>query len=350
MVCSVLRRLSLFLVISALLALSPSAAWADDFKPGEAIEYKVRGAWPEKWERGVYIRALPNGTQVLIYEKPTEFFPEGFQIAFDPADIRRVGAVPAGETKPGGGVAAPRLPAPGPVPGGGAAPPPVIGPAGPGPQAQGPLPRDCPAGGLMGKEEAISFARAKIGGDPWKNPPRDENIAQIRDCIRGRGTSFTADDDFRVRMNAQSSYSSAIGWAVDSNRGPHPALRDYFGTWLLRAANRGSHSAGTDASGRPTTTTTDSQAESGQLTINADGTYVWKAFRKDPESQWLRGQWREVTPDEQNAWEGGPAIWLLKAKQGYDCMVRVGRDPAWPGWVDVGMGKARTPVEYGRRQ
>lgn len=71
--------------------------------------------------------------------------------------------------------------------------------------------------------------------------------------------------------------------------------------------------------------------------------------RRDPETQWLKGRWREVKPGEGNTWEGGPAIWLMKAKQGYDYMVRVGRDPAWPGWIDVGMGLARTPVEYGRR-
>ena len=318
----------------------PLVAAAQAYQPGDVIEYKVRGAWPVKWERGVFIRELPGGKQVLIHEKPSEFFPKGPEIAFDPLEIRRPGAPAPNPAVPG--TKAPADPV-GPLP----LPPRPREPKRGGAEAA--LPRDCPAGGLMGKEEVISFAGATIGADPWKNPPRDENLARIRDCIRTRGASFTADADFDARMSAQSSLSSHIGWAVNSNRGPHPKVEDYVGSWLLRAANRGSRSEGTDRSGRATVTTTDSQAESGQLTINADGTYVWKMGRRDPENQWLRGQWREVKPGEGNTWEGGPALWLMQAKQGFDYMVRVGRDPAWPGWIDVGMGVARTPVEYGRR-
>ncbi len=326
-----------WLALAVIGSVAAFAAQAQTFQPGETIEYLDRGSWPHKWERGVFVRELPGGKQVLIRRKPTPYFPQGSEIAYEPENLRKPDATPpagpaataqAGGAAPGdaGAKAAPAAAKPAPPPA-----PPILG------------------AGLLSKEEVIAYARAQIGADPWKNPPRDDNLAKIRDLIRARGTNFSADADFSARMNAQSSYSSHIGWAVDANRGAHPALRDYFGTWLLRAANRGSRSTGRDSSGRAVTTTTDSQAESGQLTINADGSYVWQALRGDPESKWLRGRWRVVKPEEPHTWEGGLAIWLEKAKQGHDYMVRMGRDPAWPGWIDVGAGIGRTPVEYGRR-
>jgi hypothetical protein len=121
-----------------------------------------------------------------------------------------------------------------------------------------------------------------------------------------------------------------------------------LGTFLLRTANRGSKSTTKEGS-RIIITTEDAQYESGKLTINEDGTYVWQVFRGDPPAKWLRGKWREVTADEMHKWEGGPAIWLEKAKQDEDYMVRTCRVPGWLDWIDVGMGKGRTPVEYGRR-
>jgi hypothetical protein len=336
------RLSNLSLLIAVLLMGVPAFVSAQTFKAGEVVEYKR--SWGDKWERGVFIRLTPSGKQAVIHEKPNPFFPEGSEASYDLNELRKPGAAAPAAANTGstaGGTLAPaapkgNVPAPLALPGVAAAP---VAPA-----------ASIPAGaGLLSKEEVIAYAKAKIGPDPWKNPPRDANLADIRDFIRGRGTSFTADDDFRIRMDAQSSNSSHIGWAVNENRGPHPTIKDYMGAWLLRAANRGSRSAGTDSAGRATVTTTDSQAESGQLTINADGTYVWKPFRNDPESKWLKGRWREVMPDEAHTWEGGPAIWLIQAKQGYDYMVRKERDPAWPGWINVGMGKGRTPVEYGRR-
>jgi hypothetical protein len=186
-----------------------------------------------------------------------------------------------------------------------------------------------------------------MGPNPWNNPNRDAALAQIRDLINLRGVSFVKDDDFRARMDAQGTHSTHISFAVESNYGPAPQLNSYLGTWLLRAANRGSRSVSAD--GRYVTTT-DSQAESGRLTIEANGTYVWETLRGDPPAKWLRGRWRIVAPGEANAWEGGLALWLEKAKQGYDCMVRMDRTPGWPGWINVGPGPARTPVEFGRRQ
>ena len=296
------------------------AAQAQKYQPGDVIEYKARGTYPTKWERGVFVRELPGGKQYLIREKPNQFFPQGAEIAFTPDEIR-----PPGFTQP---------PQPTPTP------------------APASVPTQQPrtttvGGGLLGKEEVIAFARQVMGPNPWNNPQREAALAQVRDLINQRGVSFVRDADFRARMDAQGTMSSHIGFAVDSNYGPAPQLNAYMGTWLLRAANRGSRSVSAD--GR-TVTTTDSQAESGRLTIEPGGAYVWEVLRGDPPAKWLRGKWRPVAPGEANVWEGGLAIWLEKAKQGYDCMVRMNRQPGWSDWIDVGMGAARTPVEYGRKK
>ncbi|MEW6306209.1 MAG: hypothetical protein AB1705_22310 [Verrucomicrobiota bacterium] len=316
-----------------------SAASAQPFKPDEVIEYKASG-FPEIWERGKIIKELPGGTQYLVRQKPTQFFPEGFERAYPLNDIRRPQtAAPATTPAPAPTAKAPTPPPPQQP---AKAAPPATTPAQPAPVA---LPT---ARGLLDKEQVITYARAAMGANPWANPNRDALLAQIREHIKQHGTRFTADDDFRARMNEQGTMSSHIGWAVDSNHGPAPKLTDYIGRYQLTAANRGSQSYERSGS-RVKVTTTDSQAKSGQLEIKADGTYVWDLKGGDPPEQWLRGKWREVRPDENQPWEAGPAIWLERAKQGYDCMVRMGRQPGWPGWIEVGMGKARSPVEYGKK-
>ena len=67
-------------------------AQAQQFKPGDAIEYLSHGSYPPKWERGVFVSELPGGKQYAIREKPTQFFPEGSQIAYGVNEVRRPGA------------------------------------------------------------------------------------------------------------------------------------------------------------------------------------------------------------------------------------------------------------------
>jgi hypothetical protein len=51
------------------------------YQPGESVEYKVRGSYPEKWDLGRIIREYPGGSQYLIREAPTPYFPEGPEAA-----------------------------------------------------------------------------------------------------------------------------------------------------------------------------------------------------------------------------------------------------------------------------
>ncbi len=337
---------SRFLVcLILLLALTPGRLVAQGFKPGEAIEYKVPGSYPEAWERGVVLREIEGGKQYIIRQKPSQFFPEGFERAMYPADLRSLKA---------GTATAPTPPVNPPTPAKTPAPPTTI-PANNPPVAMNappPAPQvaPVPAGqGLLTKAQVIGFAKQLFGeGNAFANPRREALLDQIRDLIKTRGVDFIGDNEFWDQMNKQGTYSIHIGSAVTANYGPPPKLEDYYGTFHLRVANRGSKSEKREGS-RVIVTTSDSQHESGALTINPDGTYVWKLFRDDPPAKWLKGKWRAMKPEEMHKWEGGPALWLEKAKQGEDYTMRMGRVPGWPGWIDVGMGIGRSPVEYGRK-
>jgi hypothetical protein len=292
------------------------ATHAQDFRPGDPVEYKAGYSPDAPYEPGVFVRYTPDRTQAILRQKPTQFFPQGSERAYNLNEFRR----PQQPQQP-------QMP--------------------PKPQPQQP-PQPATAAGLLTKDQVFAYAQRIIGPNPWGNPNRDAALDNIRDYIKANGTNFQTDLDFSNRMGAIGAYSVHISYAINANYGPAPTLQSYFGTWLLRAANRGSRSYST-AGGRPVVTTTDSQAESGQLTINPDGTYVWALFRNDPPAQWLRGRWRQAAPGEMHLWEGGPALWLLNAKQGADSMVRASREPGYATWIDVGTGKGRTPVEYGRR-
>ena len=316
------------LLLAALLTVCHVGLHAEPpYRQGETIEYKVRGSYPPQWASGRFIRELPGATQYLIHEAPSRFFPEGSEVAYSPTDLRR----PQSAQAP----AAPDIAAP--------APPAsniTVHTA------------HAPAGdGLLGREALLAYARGLMGEQPFADSAHRERVLlQIRDTIKARGTDFqySATDDFANRMNAQGTLSSHIGFAINSNFGPAPRLEDYFGTFHLRAASRGSQSVRQEG-GRVIVTTTDAQHESGALTIERDGTYVWATLRGSPPETWKRGRWRQAAPAEMLPWEAGPAIWLMDAKQGGDYLVRMDRQPGWRGWIEVGAGAGRTPVEYGRR-
>ena len=334
-----LRKLSLItlfraaptmLVAALLWGLGMTSAMAQaPYRAGEVVEYKVGGTYPEQWLQGRFIRELPGGSQYLIHAAPSQFFPEGPEIAYAPADLRRPGAG-VQPTTPEMVKAQPKLS-------------PTIQRGAQAIIEQGQ--------GLLGKDELLVYARQVMGDAPFADSSQREiSLNRIRDTIKVRGTNFqyASGDEFANQMSAQGTLSTHIGFAINSNHGPHPRIDDYFGTFHLRSASRGAKSAKSSGS-RLIVTTTDSQHESGSLTINPDGSYVWVYLRGDPPAKWKRGQWRAVNADEFLPWEAGPAIWLLEAKQGYDYMVRASREPGWSGWIDVGAGKGRTPVEYGRR-
>ncbi|MFO0818203.1 MAG: hypothetical protein U1A77_09700 [Pirellulales bacterium] len=312
------------------------------FRPGQVIEYKVGTAVPERWEQGRIIRPLEGGKQYLIHEKPSQFFPEGPEKAYSPSDLRAMGGTPS----------AGKRNSPTPLDAPGKSRSTSLG------NLAGSLSNSgtrvnsnlAQGGGLLSRAEVIAYAKQVFGpGDPFADSNRREmNLNQIRDYIRERGTSFLPDLDLSNELGALGAYSVHIGSAIEANYGKHPLLKDYFGSFLLRTTNRGTKNM-TREGARVVITATDAQHESGSLDIYPNGTFVWKIGRNDPENQWVRGQWRVARPDELHVWEGGPAIWLEKARQNEDYLVRKCRVPGYEGWIDVGMGKGRIAASYGRR-
>lgn len=307
------------------LALAATSGLAQDgrFTPGEAIEYKVGTATPETWERGVIIKALDGGKQYLVRQKPSEFFPEGPERAYYPADLRR--PVTGGPTaKKAAGDATP----------------------GPGAPAR-------PTGPLT-EEDVLAYARTVFGGGDRLtnegNPKRDQLAAQVRDYIKTHGVGFKAPllGPFEKKLYNQGTVSVNIRHAIQDNFGPHPKLTDYAGTFYLRKLTRGG-TLTADRDGGVTITSADPENETGRLTIGRDGTYEWVLGHGDPPARWVRGKWHEARPDETAPTEGGPVVVLEKARGGVDHTARLCRDPAFAGWLDVGEGPARGAVLYGRQ-
>jgi hypothetical protein len=315
-----------------------SAAAPAPFQPGEVIEYRVRSEYPERWAKGKFIKALPGGKQYLIHEEPCEFFPEGSEAAREIQDVRRpqpMAKPPAADPAP---TPDPARPDPGPAPAAEPKAEPMTGAA--------------DVRGTLGRDEVLAFARKAFGGqNPWKEPLRERAVAQIRDYIKAHGTNFKINavgDKFYDQLVKEGFHTVQIFNAISDNYGAHPKLENYFGTWNLRASNRGSNSV-RQVGGELKKITTDLQAESGKLTINKDGTYEWEVLRGAPGGTVLRGKWRQAKPDEMALTEGGIALWLENAKGGDEYMVRMDREPGYADWINVGAGKGRTPVEYGRR-
>lgn len=210
------------------------------------------------------------------------------------------------------------------------------------------------AKGVLSDEDVLAYGRQVFGGSNKEanqaNPVRDKLTEQIRDHIKKHGTNFKAPitGKFDVAINEQGTRSAHIIQAVNDNYGAPPQLQDYFGVFLLRTTNRGSSSVKPDATGRKWLHIIDEQHESGRLTINRDGTYEWELLRGDPPAKWVRGRWREAKPGEMIPTEGGPAIWLDHTNGGEEYMVRMDREPGYAGWINVGVGPGRRPVQYGR--
>ncbi len=296
-------------VVAALAAASPALA---QFVPDQEIEYRDGSAG---WTEGVAVRMTPNGSQVVIRQKPTTYFPEGSQRAYDVADIR------------------PRQP-----------PQPVA--AAPARAAAPPAAAVAQGTGLLNQQQILAYSRQALGPNPYANPNREAALAEIRDYIKGRGVNFRSTLDFDNQMGAIGANSVHISYAIGDNYGAAPRQQDYFGDFNLTSQNRGSSSV-QQAGGRRVIETTDSAARLGSLKINPGGTYVWNVLG---DGKTIQGTWRTVREDEKQAWEGGPAIWLLNARGGQDYQVRGDRQPGWTGWIDIGIGKGRQAVQYGQKR
>lgn len=276
-------------------------AFAQSYRPGQPIEYKAAN-WPERWARGVFVREIPGGTQVLIREEPTQFFPEGSQRAYARADVRPVAGASAAPAQARGATAQPvrprAAPAPEPRPAPGGAP--IAGTG---------------RGGPMSQQEVLAFLRERLGsGDPFANPRREAVLQALRGEILRRGVDFHnhAIGDFANQIGRYGALSN-VHFALNDNFGPPANRNELYGTWrLIQVGATTTVSRGNNLYQRQ-----EYAGLAGSLTVNAGGTYVWNS-----PSGPLRGNWRPATAAEMaQSDKGGEGVVLLNARNGADWLV-----------------------------
>ncbi|MEQ1607292.1 MAG: hypothetical protein ABL999_20720 [Pyrinomonadaceae bacterium] len=253
---------------------------ADAQKPGDKVEYKAQN-WPEKWEVGTFVKILPGGKQVLIREKPTEFFPEGSERAYALDEIRPVAKAPVQDR-----IKDPNTP-----------PNPPDKPRDDGNAADG----NKAAGPQMSQQDVLDFLRNRLGdGDPFRNPKREQVLQQLREEILRRGVNFrySSIGDFSNQLGKFGALSN-VTYPLQVNFGP-PAKSDaLLGKWSFSKVG---------APANPMF------GNNGSLVINANGSYVWNSA-----SGVIKGKWRKATADEMaSADKGGEGVVLLAAKSGSD--------------------------------
>jgi hypothetical protein len=299
-----MRPIVAFGLLALAAAIGSGAAFAQSYQPGQQVEYKAQ-SWPEKWEKGVIVKELPGGTQVLVRQAPTQFFPDGFERAYALADVR-----PATRAAPAPNQAAARAAQPA-RPKAAAAPPAgarLVAPPGGKAGAGG-------GTGLMSQQDVLGFLQARLGtGDPFMNPRREAVLQALREEILRRGVDFhrQAIGPFANELAKYGALSN-VTYALSNNFGPPAALSDLTGKWRIAKV------------GATTSVTRNNRAYqrqeyaglAGSLTVNPGGTYVW-----DSPSGLLRGNWRKATPDEMaRSDKGGEGVVLLGAKSGADWLV-----------------------------
>lgn len=300
----------------AALALGGAVLAQETYKPGDPVEYRVRGSdSSETWERGVIVRSSEGGKQYIVREKSSKYYPEGFQRAYNPEDLRtprKAATDPKTAADPKSAVDSKKAIK---------VEPPADG-----------------GDGLLSKEDVLAFAKKTFGpGVPFADSKQREiNLNTIRDHIKARGTDFVADTPFDDAMGGM--HSVSIGYAIKANYGKHPKLKDYLGTWYLRPVQYWTRDF----------KDTVRVYEGGILTIDADGTYEWKD-NLGGKARVVEGKWREAKSDEMAVWEGGLAVWLEKAREGRNYMARMARHPDYLGCIEVGDGKGRTGAVRGRK-
>ncbi len=285
---------------------------AQDYKPGQKVEYKAQ-SYPEKWEVGTVERMTPGGKQVIIRERPTEFFPQGNTRAYSLDEVR-----PLGQNKNSAGEVELRRKG-----------------------MQDDKPPAGGGGGLMSKEEILSFLQARMGDKPFQldYSKREAIFKELGRTIMRRGVNF--------RYEAVSQFSNDLGkfgapstvtFPIQANYGLPTKLAWYNASWDTSVTSVGRRVI--------------IGAKSGFLTINANGTYVWKLYPTDPPARYVRGSWRKATPEEMAvSYQGGDGLVLLKGKEGYDWLVRQDRETTLAGdWIWIANINARAQREAGKRR
>jgi len=199
--------------------------------------------------------------------------------------------------------------------------------------------------GLMTQEQILSFLKAKIGDKAFTHPRREEIRKELAEMIKARGLDFRFTSSDAVFFNKLAKYgaiTSDVSFPLMYNYGEPTKEKELIGAW-----NLGKIGAAVDyvRNNRVYRQGEIGVANVGTLTLNANGTYIWKAGAKDSTS----GEWRKATSKEMTS-EGGDGIVLLKAKGEYNWLVTKDRRTKLKGeWINISELNTRQINEYGPR-
>jgi hypothetical protein len=297
------------LIIGILLSIQAMAQEdVNSYKVGERVEYKYR-SYPESWRTGTIIKLYPEYKQVLVRWDADPNYPGGYEQAYGIDAVRHIKATT--ENKPDAANA-----------------PVTKDPAnqiGNGKKEKTDLPEnatdDKGGKGLMTRAEILSYMRTNgyAGGQPKKNPQVCKDLIEQ---IKRRGVVEPLqpgkDDLSAIADNGcYGAEDTDVGKASQHNIGAPTTLDWLAGTWIMYVTGGTVDTAPGDGY---IYRKNESTAKLGFLTINADGTYVWKVNPTDPPAKYVKGTWRKAAKNEMGL-QGGAGIVLQKAAEGRDWIV-----------------------------
>jgi len=315
---------SLLLMTIALLFIADIqvSAQKKDYKPGEKIEWKSYD-YPETWVEVTFVRPSQDGRQPIIREMPNEFHKDGFERATQwdkirPLTAKTVNKTPVNINQNDNSVNDT--------------------------DANNRTTTNDFGTGLMTQADVLNFLQTRLGDKPFQNPRRDEIKKELAEMIKARGLDFrfSSTSDFYSKINKYVAMTSDISFPLSYNFGAPTRESWLTGAWQLSKI------------GAAVDYVKDSRVYRqgeigvggvGTLSLNANGTYVWKAGAKDSTS----GKWRKATREEMK-YQGGDGIVLLNAKGGEDWIVMHDRSTTLKGdWINIAQLNWRQIKEHGWR-
>ena len=316
-----MRNLRCFTFALLILVTFSTIAFAQkkDYKPGEKIEYNDSGTWVE----ATFVRVGEDGSQPMIRMNPTEIYPGGYERWTSWVSIRPLSAKSENKASVNTNRANNT-------------------------KADDSTTKETTkdfGNGVMTQTEVLGFLQTKLGDKPFENPRRDEIKKELAEMIKARGLDFrfiSSDTVFWNKLAKYGAVISEITFPLGDNYGEPTSKSWLMGVWTL-----GKIGAAVDytKNNRVYRQGEIGVGNVGTLTLNSDGTYIWKSAM----AQSTSGKWREATKEEMKS-KGGEGIVLLKAKSGYDWIVTKDRTTTLKGeWLNISELGTRQINEYGSR-
>jgi hypothetical protein len=302
-----MNLLGLIFVVLTTIALLPIQTRAQDdvnsYKVGERVEYK-ESSYPEVWKEGTIIKLYPEYKQVLIRWDKNPNYPHGYEQGYSINDVRRIKA--HADDKPvatdEGDTAKVR----------------VNETNKKNDKTDAPAPAHNNGGtGLMTKEEILGYMRTN--GYANGQPKKDAQVCRdLIEEMKQRGVKeqlmHGKDDLSPIYENGCATGDTDVTEASTYNQGTPTTLNWLSGTWLLSVIGGTVDTAPGDGY---IYRQNESLAKVGFITINGNGTYIWKVNPSDPSWKYVKGTYRMATSKEMGL-QGGAGIVLEKAAEGID--------------------------------